>query len=777
MSGSPSSWVGAPDRSSRLDGVGGLGIGVADTASSVAGNSDGNRKRNLAVAGVGAVLLLLVGWLVLGRGGDGTDLAADDSIPAVTEAADSLPQVDETADTEPDGAGDEGDDGAGGSGNGSSNGSSGDDDAPEWREDSIELPQVLLDTADPFEIVAMTGTGDFIDVDVPSGRVDALEIGAGNDGRVIAGATTTLFTPYSSGRGGRLIRVGEPPLELSLPPNLNVSRVGIDGDEFAGTSYGNSGGMSLVLITADGGVATTDGDEFQFNFSSQSFAPDGSRLTSEAGGVYVDGDDGVERISTGILISSSTNHLLVRECDEVMVCGYSTIDFATRERVEAVLPDDSLGAFGFDSAQVSPDGKWLRYVSYEDNGSREVLVDLATGERTELDFSNIGFDYRVWAADSSGFFRNSFGEGFEFFDISSGEVVAFGEELGRIASFDIRTSAGQSAPALRTPTTTGLSLIAMTSTGDVAQIDVDSGAVITTDGPGIESDAPVTVFPDAAGATFTFFDKASSVRFVASERSALEIEGPSPGGFLWPGPEAGTVWQSGEGNVVALELVDAQGTAFGPGIEFDAVDGDEVVGSDGRGGVLVELALGGVFAIDASNEPSRVTTGELLAINATAAYVRECDDALQCGVFVVDRVSGARTVVDNTGFDRAGDINSRSVPAGQNVSPDDTIAFVRDANDPTRCLMIDTTASRSAWTGVPCAAPYGPILWTPDSGYAVWLSEGAITIYDRSSRSVRILNTVELSAIAAVPNPETAPPAEIIEPVEPVVVPAVEPDA
>ncbi len=723
----------------------------------------------MVIAGIGAVLLLVVGWLVLGRGGDGTEITADDSIPAATEVDDSLPQIDEPADTKPDDTGDDTSDGASDDGAGGSSAGSSGEDAPVWREDSIELPQVLLDSAVPFEIVAMTGAGDFVDIDVPSGRVDALDIGQGTDGRVIAGATSTLFTTYSSGSAsGWLLRVGEPALELSLPPNLNVSQVGVDGDDFAGTSYGNSGGMSVVRIAADGGVVTTEGDESQINFSPQSFSPDGSPLTTEAGGVYVEGDDGVERISTGFLISSSSNHLLVRECDEVMVCGYVTIEFETRERVEAVLADEALGTFGFDSAQVSPDGMWLRYVSYEDNASHEVLVELATGERTELDFSNIGFDYSVWAADSSGIFRYPFGEGFEFFDIASGELVTFGEELGRVASFDIRTSVGQSAPALRTPTATGLSLIALTSTGDVAQIDVDSGAVITTDGPGIESSAPVTVFPDAAGATFVFFDNEPSVRFVASERSVLEIEGPSPSGPLWPGPEPDTVWQTADGGAsLALELVDAQGTALGPRIEFDAAEGDEIVGSDGRGGVVVELRLGGVFVIDASNAPSRVTTGELLAINAASAYVRECDDALECGVFVVDRASGARTPVDNTGFDRAGVITKRGVPSGQNVSPDNTIAFVSDANDPTRCLMIDTTASRSAWTGVPCSARYGPILWTPDSVYAVWLSDGTVTIYDRSSRSVRVLNTVELSAMAAVSNPETALPVEAIEPVEP----------
>jgi hypothetical protein len=334
-----------------------------------------------------------------------------------------------------------------------------------------------------------------------------------------------------------------------------------------------------------------------------------------------------------------------------------------------------------------------------------------------------------------------------------------------VAAFDIRTSAGQPVRPTRALTTTGVSLIALTETGDVAQIDIDSGAVVTTNGPAMDSSAPVTIFPDAAGATFTSYDNVPSVRFSERERVAIEVEGPSPGGPVWLGPEPGTVWQTGsDPAVLALELVDAQGTVRDERIEFDAVGVNGIVGSDGRGGVVIDPGLGGVFVLRASTLPERITSGELLAINATVAYVRECDDVLQCGVFAVDRVSGTRALVDNTGFTRAGDIANRGVPSGQNVSPDGAIAFVRDGDDPTRCLMIDTTASRSAWTGVPCVDLASPVIWTPDSAYALWLDEGRIEVYDRSTRSVRTVNTVPLSAIAAVPTGAT--PVEVAAPAE-----------
>lgn len=731
-----SSWAGAPDRSSASIPQSSQSSQSSQRVGSDA-DSGGNPNLNLnrVVAGIGAVLLLVVGWLAVGRNDDSTEIAADDSVPVRTEVDDSLPTVDEPADTEPDAADDPNDDGDGADGSGSGESNGDDADIPEWREDTMELPQFLLDSTVPFDVVALTSEGEYIEVGVPSGRVDLVEVGRAIDGRVLAGETSTLFVNFSSTQGGRLLRAGEPPLELSLPSNIDISQVGVDGDEFAGVSYGNNGEISLVRVLADGAVVTTSDDDIEQNFWQRRFTPDGSTVVSEAGGVYVGGDDGFERVSTGLLISASTNQMLVRECDDVMLCGYFTIAFDSGERVAAAITDDGFGRFGFDSAEVSPDGRWLRCITYDNESSNEVLINLTTGDKTTLDFDNVGSDTGVWAPDSSGFFRRTRSPGFEFFAVETGETITFGEEFGRVISFDIREAPGRAAPSLRSPSTTALSLIALTESGDVAQIDVDSGAVVTTDGPGLDSSAPVPIFTDAAGATITSFDDVSSVRFIARDRMALEIEAFGPGGQVWPGPESGTVWQAGEGTnleTLEFELVDAQGTDLDGRIEFDGVGLNGIVGSDGNGGIVVQPPLGGVF--------------------------------------VVDRATGERTLTANTGFTRAGDIASRGVPSGQNVSPDDTIAFVRGGDDPSRCLMIDTTASSEAWTGVPCVDFASPIVWTPDSGYAIWLDQGRVTVYERSTRSVRVLNTAELRAIAVVAQPappiDAAPPADTVTPVD-----------
>jgi len=740
------------------------GTGASDSTKTDAVEAR-RRQRGLIVAGIGAVMMLAVGWLVFGRGDGAADLesTAKDSVPTETDVLDSLPfAVSEPAEADtddgPDEADDESDDGSDGDVDDDAPKTGTSDNSAQWRQGTVDLPQVLLDSTAAFELVALTSEGDFVQVAVPSGAVDRVEIESNIDGRVVAGETAALFVSYSSTRGGRLLRAGEPSLELSLPSNVDISQVGASGDEFAGVSYGNGGEQQLVRIMADGGVVTTDPDDAEVDLWQRRFTADGSPVITEAGGVYIGTDSGFERISSGYLISASTHHLLVRECDAEMTCGYATIEFDTGERVPVVIEDDSLGRFGFDSAQVSPDGRWLRYVAFDGTSSDEIIIDLTTGVRTDLDFANFGRsgqDGKVWAADSSGFFRTSLEPGLEFYEVATGETFRFGEELGRITSFDIRSTPGRSAQVpLTAVTSTGISLVALTAAGDVAQIDVDSGAVITTDGPGMDSSAPVTIFPDAAGATFTSYDNVPSFRFVADEGTVLQLQSTGPGGPIWPGPYPGTVWQTGEGTdgtTLALELVNTEGDDLDARIAFDEVGLNGIIGSDGRFGVVVEPKLGGVFALDASNPPEWITSGELLAINATVAYVRECDDSFQCGVFAVERESGDRTLMTNGGFDRAGDIASRAVPSGQNVSPDGTIAFVRDGEDPTRCLMIDTTASGEGWTGVPCVDTFGPTTWTPDSAYAVWLGEGRVTVYERATRSIRIVNTPELKAIAAAP--------------------------
>lgn len=737
---SEGAWLGA-ETNDRVDGD--ESTEVVDGHTAVPGSA----RRRWAFGAIAVVILLALGWLVVGRGsGDDSLDATDPSTPADTtddtEVEDSLPTIDEEpAETEaepertiPGSA------------------SRDEADVPEWQEDTIELPPSLRAATTPFDVVALTGDGTYVEVAIPSGQVNSLEIRRGAQGQVVAGATATLLTRYITGQDAQLLRIGEPSTEVALPENIDGMQVVANSDRFVGITYGNGPLPGRIEIGTDGSVIVSEARASDGNIWQQQFLADGSRLVTEAGGVYRGADDVFTRISTGVLLAASNDHALVRECDDTMQCGHVTIAVSTDERTEAVLDSGEVSPFGFNATDLSPDGMWLRYFAFNENSVNEVLISLATGDRTELTGSNGQQSSSVWAADSSGFFRQSPAGGFEFYDVTTGEAVQFGEDLGRIQSFDIRINAGAPAVPETALTSTGIELIAITVTGDIAEIEVDTGAVVITDGQEPGGTSPAIVFIDATGATITSYDDAESLRFDAETRTVSATPVQESRGPLISGQSSTSIWRYGDGDV-EFELVDHLGNGLGVSIDID-VDSDGhsgALGSDGAGGVLVDPDLGGVFVLRAPDQAERLTSGEVLAVNARTAYVRECDGALRCGIFVVDRATGERVAIDLSILDRAGDIDRDRVPSGQNVSPDGQVVFVRDTERPSQAMMIDT--AEDLWTGVPLVDSASPIIWTADSGYAVWLSDGQVTVYERSSRSIRTIHTAKLHAIGEVPGP------------------------
>lgn len=663
-------------------------------------------RRRWAFGAVAAVLLLVMGWLVAGRDGDdssdaalpatsaepGTDTAPDDSLPTI----DDEPDVVEPDTTLPSGPTD--------------TGSSGEAGVPEWVSATIEIPPRLQQGSEPYELVVLTNDSRYVEIAVPSGTTSTFDLGAPTLGEVVAGTPASLLTTYSGADPeGRLIEVDALPREVALPDNTDgMQAVGTSG-RFVGWAYGNDALPDRVEIDADGSVVLSPSALTAGNFWQERFLSDGSTLIAEAGGVYRGVGISFSRVSTGTLLAASDRHVVVRDCDDAMRCGFFSVDLSTGERIELPIDIVGLSQFGFGEPVLSPDGRWMWFVAYPGNSVEDVLIDLSTGDEVQRS----AFDGRptsiVWLPDSSGFIRQANSAGLEFYDVTTGERIEFAGDLGVIQSFDVRRGGAVEVIDGAATTTTGVGLIGLTETGEVVGIDVDSATVVSSDG--------------------VFFSTAAS------------------GSFL-PGPFTDTMWQVVEGAddaTLAFELVDLIGNGVGARISTDAADVDGIVGSDGSGGVVVEVELGGLYVLDASSQIERITSGELLGINAQTSFVRECDDALECGVFRVDRVTGERVAIELPGGDRVGDIGSRAVPSGRNVSPDGQMLFARDAQSPADAMMIDLAAE--TWTGVPPVDRWTEVFWTPD--YAIWLADGRVRVYERSTSSLRTINSAALQAIRA----------------------------
>ncbi|NND73868.1 MAG: hypothetical protein HKN44_02575 [Ilumatobacter sp.] len=709
----------------------------------------GASKRRLAVFAGAGVLALIVGVLVLNRDDPAVETPVA-SGPIATDPSDSLPitappvnttepEVLRSDTTVPDGA----------------SGAPGDVLEREWTSTTITIPIALQEMSQPTTIVAVNTSGEFFEIDVPSGIVDTIDLPTNAANTVLAaGATTTLLAAHSGTRSAisYLLRVGEPPLELRLESERDDMTAIPARDEYVATVYGYGAesfyGETRVL--ADGSTETTDGGDGIAPWQRR-YAPNGDLVINDAGGVYRFDDEGsVTRVSDGDLLAISSNHYFVRECDEAYTCEFVLIEPATGERrtVEIGAAGELLLA-GY-LAEVSPDGRTLQFVQFGPRGGDLTLIDLDTGENSIV--PTVGAAGTLhWAADSSGLFRPGNAVGVEFVDRASGEVTTFAESFGTITSLAVRIGAVAPGAGVGPAPTSGLSILGLGREGDVFQIDIDSGAVISTTAPPLASGAPAYVFADPQGATIASYDNVPSIRFDAATGTARLSGDKGPAGPLAAGPRSGTVWQVGTRerptDPLTLDLVDSAGEDLGTSIDvgagaasIDIGTDATVLGGDGTGGVLIQSELGGTFVFGSDGSAVRITSGEVLAIGPTVAYVRECDEQFVCGVFRLDRATGERVLTEVPALDLAGGDEAAGGPFGQSVSPDGNVALVRVSGFAADWTMVDLAASTAV--PVPGAAVASPLLWSADSQWALYLSGDILRLYDRASGTLRTLNNL-----------------------------------
>jgi hypothetical protein len=319
----------------------------------------------------------------------------------------------------------------------------------------------------------------------------------------------------------------------------------------------------------------------------------------------------------------------------------------------AVIPDD-FDQFGFGVA-LSPDGSAATWLRSGPTRQDRVILDFDAGEVAAAP-SETWTNGSTWAADNSGVFDIAGGE-LHFIDRATGESVAFGRELGPLLTLGVRRPDAELpeppliVSAAVTPSepigATGLVLSAAPNNGGVGVLSIDSGELATWQSAPVGRGTAVLA-PSADGVLVLPADGSPPFRTTPGSETTLPPDVAAAGPLL-VGPTDDTVWvpdADAPRDTVRYRLLRLDGTVADDlgSATVDAPDAT-LLGGDGRG-ALVVLRRGDVFVVGVDGA-ARLTTGELIAIGPTTAYVRECESLDGCVVVRVERVTQQRTPVSS----------------------------------------------------------------------------------------------------------------------------------
>ncbi len=642
----------------------------------------------------------------------------------------------------------------------------------------LALPAEVAAISEPTEVLMATSDGLLHTLSLPSGVVRSVPVVI-DDPSFFRGQPIVVApdaAAFATGTG------------MVIVPREGSSVVTVDADRFGDT--GGVGGLEVVgwepapdgttrfLVANYGpndmtwysvgldGSAEAEGDDARLARSFDTIRPpDGTTFVNDAGGVYAVDDVGfTRRIDDGVLRAVSASSMLIRQCTPELDCGDVLVDRATGESqpiAPGILPDElQFNGFGLD---LAPDGSAVSALVSGPSSQDLVVIDLVTGDRVQS--SNQSFSRgSLWAADSSGVFGPTLdGNGIEFLDRASGMAVPFADEVGPITSVAVRAPAAELGPASAVsttpisfangaePSTTGVVVTAIGRSGNIVVVDIDArSADVWSVSEAIPARDP-SLFP--FGEQVAVASSANPEREPSGYITIPGQERPLPPALFGPGPviagpTPGTVWtapvSAGVGVGVSQVLIDLDAAAAATPGRSISVPGGVLLGGDGLGGLVV-MKGGDVYiatSVAGTDETSlqRLTSGELLAIGSTTAFVRECDDTSNCDVVRVDRADGARSVVaDVQGLlASALPIDSSDPPfalVGSAVSPDGDLAVVRvPGSEAYQWVFVDF--ADGALTPLDNLNGQAPFVWSGGGASAVTLIGADLVVVDAGGVAV-----------------------------------------
>jgi hypothetical protein len=188
-----------------------------------------------------------------------------------------------------------------------------------------------------------------------------------------------------------------------------------------------------------------------------------------------------------------------------------------------------------------------------------------------------------------------------------------------------------------------------------------------------------------------------------------------------------------DGQPTQIAEVDHEGNATG--VFFELLPRQWVQGVDPAGGVVV-AAPGGTYSAGPDGS-YRITSGQVLALNAQIALIAECGDDLDtCGTYLLDRARGTATPITITAPDALGtDVPIPYEGAGSwgtpqllsAISPDGRWAPLIRTDARQGFGLVDLTTGRFVQLA---AFPESGLWWSPDGRSAIYLRNQRLAMFD-----------------------------------------------
>ena len=603
----------------------------------------------------------------------------------------------------------------------------------------VGLPPVLDELA-PTELIVLGSEGQMYQVTTSTQLARPLTLGDARSRFAATDDSGVIWNDVADSIG--VLRRGRDPIEL---PVQDIGAVVAEADEEFLVAP-TAAGAEWRELRIDPVVRTAELD-IEVGLPWSVWPHPGGELMvtdNEGDGTLLLGPDGPTPISSGPALGTGRNHVLFQECDEADTCVY-LLEGPEGERSEPP------GLVGFEPPQsgpvhISPDGGALVRFDFDQDGTTQLgIVDLQSGAMTEVTMEpgEPIVPPARWSPDGRGVFAIA-GDGVVFVDRATGESTPL-PGVDELLAGDPVQIAVRPVPApeviegsivVTLTGLTGLDLVALAPDGDVVRIDIDGRATVRYEGQPLLSGAPAYLFPDETGVTVASSVDVAGFRLDYG-RTPVETPGDTFVGRILPGPglSPDRFWQVPEFvfGESELTLVDAVGTPLGDPI---VIENSFVLGSDGTGSVLLYTA--GADYVVGPEGAARLTDGEVVALGATTAYARECDEVLSCRIVRIDRVSGARIPVDVLGLETATADPAGLATFGQTVSPDGDVVFVQVSANSLAWLMIDLAAGTVL--EVPGPGRVTPIVWSNDSQYAAYVSGDILRVYDRAAGVLKDLS-------------------------------------